>query len=337
MKRVFASLKKFLRNRWAFRAIGLVLFAFILLRIDLKEALATLKQVNLWFVLLSIGIQLVALVVATTRWQVILRRLNIHLPFHRSFIHQLIGTSAALLTPGQLGEFVKIAYHRREGFPAAESALSVVLDRLCDLFVLLAFGFLALVVLIGIPPVWVAAILAAFAALAVGVIVFLRKKQNISHWLASLFVRMSPKSYKEAVRQNAERLAERVTGFDRQFIATILGISLGNYALLLMRVYAIILAVHIVMPFWYFTMAVPLLRLVGLLPISVLGIGTRDVTSIYLYGQVGVPATSALVSSTLGLVTLQVQTIIGLIVSWRYPLQTRTEAPLAPQETPARD
>lgn len=337
MRRILAFVKRIFRNRWVFRAIGLILFALILLRIDLNEAYATLKQVNLWFVLLSIGIQLGALVIATSRWQVILRQLNIHVPFHRSFIHQLIGTSAALLTPGQLGEFVKVVYHRREGFPAAESALSVVLDRLCDLFVLLAFGFISLVVLIGIPPGWVAAILAAFAGLGIGLIVFLRKKQDISHWLATVFVRMSPKAYKDAVRQNAERLAERVVSFDRKFITTILAISLGNYILLLMRVYAIILAVHIVMPLWYFIMAVPLLRLVGLLPISVLGIGTRDVTSIYLYGQVGVPATSALVSSTLGLLTLQVQTLIGLIVSWRYPLQARAEAPIAPQETPARD
>ncbi|HZW03987.1 MAG TPA: lysylphosphatidylglycerol synthase domain-containing protein, partial [Anaerolineaceae bacterium] len=177
---------------------------------------------------------------------------------------------------------------------------------------------------------------AAFAAAAAGVVLFLRRKQDISRWLANGLVRLSPGAYKEVVRNNAERLATRVVEFDRKFIATILLISLGNYFLLLMRVFAIIQAVHIVMPFWYFTMAVPLLRLVGLLPISVLGIGTRDVTSIYLYGQVGVPATSALVSSTLGLLTLQVQTVIGLIVSWRYPLQSRAEAAPAP-EAPVRD
>jgi uncharacterized protein (TIRG00374 family) len=337
MEKIKSYIGKAVRSRWVFRFIGIAIFILILLRIDLKEALRTLASVDLRFVFLSLMIQAAAIVVATVRWQFILVRLKIRQPFIRTFLQQLVGTSAALVTPGQLGEFIKVLYQRNEGFPVPESFLSVVIDRVYDLLMLFLFGFISLAILFGLSP---NTTLILSVIISIGFVLgflFLRNKEKSADVIANTLSRMSPKAYKESIRRDARRLTREIGDFDIGFLIVIGLLTIVNYVLLIFRIYAIVLSLHIVVPFWYFVMTVPLLRLVGLIPISILGIGTRDLASIYLYGQVGVPDTSALLISTLGLFTIQVQAIIGLVVWWQYPIKFSEEKSISGQEASAND
>jgi uncharacterized protein (TIRG00374 family) len=310
-----------LRNRWSFRLVGIGVFVLILLKIDLGEALRILITVDPFFLILSLGIQAIALVVTTFRWQLIMHRLEIHIPFSRSFIHQLVGTATALVTPGQVGEFIKVLYHRSYGFPVPESMLSVLTDRAYDLLILLLFGFIALAVLFGIPPTLTVIIATGGGIALVAGLLFARNREGSTRWIAAALTRISPKAYKETVQRNTRRLARRVSEFKLGFLIMCGLLSIFNYALLLLRNYSTALALHMDVPFWYFTMVVPLFRLVGLVPISISGIGTRDITVIYLFAQVGAPEESSLVFSTLTLLTIEFQALVGLLAWWRYPLQ----------------
>lgn len=325
MSKIRSIARRALRNRWFFRLIGIGVFVLILLKIDLGEALRVLTTVNPLLVILSLALQAIALVVATFRWRLIMRRLGIRIPFSRSLVHQLIGTAAALVTPGQFGEFVKVLYHRGLGFPAPESLLSVLADRAYDLLMLLLFGFVALAVLFGVPPTLTVIIAAGGSFALVAGFLLARNREGSARWVATALTKISPKAYKEIVHRNAHRLAQRVGEFKPAFLITCGLLSVVNYAFLLLRVYSLVLALHMDVPFWYFAMVVPLLRLVGLIPISVSGIGTRDITAIYLFAQVGVPEESSLILSMLSLLTLQFQALIGLLAWWRYPLQLSKE------------
>jgi uncharacterized protein (TIRG00374 family) len=226
-----------------------------------------------------------------------------------------------MITPGQLGEFVKVLYHRREGFPIPESILSVLIDRAYDLLMLLLFGFVAMAVLFGLSPTLTIAISAgASIALLIGFL-FARNKESSARWMATALARISPKAYKETMQENAFRLTRQIGEFSIGFLLACGLLTIANYIVLMLRVYVLVLALHLEVPFWYFVMVMPLIRLVGLLPISISGIGTRDITMIYLFGQVGIPQEASLVLSMLGLITVQFQTFVGLLAWWRHPLQ----------------
>jgi uncharacterized protein (TIRG00374 family) len=321
MNNVKALVGHLLRNQWVFRLIGIIVFVLILLKIDLGEALRALTTVDPLFLILSLAFQAVALVVATLRWQLIMHRLEIRIAFSRSLIHQLIGTAAAVVTPGQLGEFIKVLYHRSHGFPVPESLLSVLVDRTLDLLILLVFGFIALAILFGIPPTVTLAIALSGGIAVVIALFFARNREGSARWIGTALARISPKAYRETMQRNARHLAQLIGGFKPGFLVMCGFLSIVNYALLLLRIYSLVLALHMDVPFWYFAMVVPLLRLVGLIPISVSGIGTRDVTTIYLFARVGISAESSLVLSMLGLLTLTLQALVGLLAWWRYPLQ----------------
>jgi uncharacterized protein (TIRG00374 family) len=320
IKRKESFVGKVLRNRWSFRLIGVALFILILTRIDLGELFQTLKDVRISYVLLSMLIQLVALVVSTVRWHMIMNYLDIRIPLRLTFLHQLVGTGAAQITPGQLGEFVKVLYHRKHGYPLPDSFLSVVIDRAYDLLMLLLFGFVSLSLLFGLSTRLTVTLAALAVSGAVLAFLFFRRYEESAQLIADVLRRMSPKAYKDIVERDALRLAYKVGGFDWRLLTVAGLLTIFNYTLLLTRVYAIVLALSIRIPIIDFIMIVPLLRLVGLVPVSVLGLGTRDLTSIYLFGRLGVSSAKGLLVSNLGLVTLIFQAALGLLVWWRYPL-----------------
>jgi uncharacterized protein (TIRG00374 family) len=245
--------------------------------------------------------------------------LDIHVSYGRSLIHQLVGTGVAMVTPGQLGEFIKVLYHRGLGLPIPESALSVLIDRLYDLLMLFIFGLFSSAVLFGIQPDLVAAIAIASSLVALIVFFLIHNKINSIIWIAAFLARFSPKAYKEMIQQNTQRLAAKVVSMTPVFIAMCVLLSLTNYSLLVVKVYMLALAIHIDVSFWYIALAVPLFRLAGLLPISISGIGTRDAMIIYLLSRAGVPTESSLILSLLSLIVLETQALIGMLFWWRYP------------------
>ena len=326
VKRLIATL---LHNRWVFRLIGIGIFILILLRLDLELVWQTLLEIDLTWLVLSLVFQFLAMIAATIRWQLLMQRLGIRIRFWFATVYQLIGTAAALVTPGQLGEFVKVLYLRRDGHPLPESLRSLIVDRLYDLLTLLLFGFIAIAILFGLSMQVALALTLGVAVVLVAGFLLARSSEQRRRWIVHHIVRFTPGSYRQTMREEADRLTMHVVEFTLGFLVVVALFTLLHYLLLLLAAYAIVAAMRLDVSFWYYAMIVPLLRLVGLLPVSILGIGTRDITAIYLLGLVGISEEASLLTSTIGLLTRQLQAVVGLAAWWRYPLFTREKRQVA--------
>ncbi len=311
--------RQILKNQWIIKSFGIVVFILILFQIDWPEFFTTISRVDPVWVIGSLILQAVALFVTTWRWKFIMQHLDIHVSYGRSMVHQLIGTGMAMITPGQLGEFIKVVYHRGMGFPIPESALSIIIDRFYDLAMLCLFGFIGIGVIFGIQIEHLIIIIVILILVGLAAFLYLRDKENNAQRVALILTRVSPKPYKEMIRQNVENLIQQVTSMKPGLILSCLLLSFANYSLLLMKVYMLALSVHMQVEFWFFASAVPLFRLVGLVPITISGIGTRDAVIIYILSSVGIPPESSLILSVLSLVTFQLQALVGVLFWWRFP------------------
>lgn len=74
------------------------------------------------------------------RWQVLLRTRGIDYPTRRAWSAFLTSVYVGMLTPGRVGDVLRIQYLRHDrDVPYAEGLASIVMDRLCDLYVLAVF------------------------------------------------------------------------------------------------------------------------------------------------------------------------------------------------------
>ena len=136
---LFKHVKPYLRWIGILALIGLVLF----LRIDLRETFAILVNANPVLVGLAVLGFVPFLLIKAWRWQVILADLGVPIAFREAVRLYALGLGAGMLTPGQIGDAVKIAYFRERGF--GQSIISIVLDRLWDVLILVVLaGFGAL-------------------------------------------------------------------------------------------------------------------------------------------------------------------------------------------------
>jgi len=136
-------IKKIIKNKWFFRLIGIAIFIFILVyKINLKETLALFNHIRISYLILAILVMIISSVIKPYRWQYILKTMNIRYSLLKIYKLYFIGLFMGLITPGRLGELGKIIYLKKDNYSLNQSLISVIIDRLADVFYLIAFGFI---------------------------------------------------------------------------------------------------------------------------------------------------------------------------------------------------
>ncbi len=279
--------------------IALVLF----LKVDLRETFAILASANVLLVALSVLGFIPFLLVKAWRWQVILRDLSVAIPFRQAVRLYALGLGAGMLTPGQVGDAVKIAYFRERGF--GQSIISILLDRLWDVLILVmlaASGALFFTQLF--EGEWIAIALLFVGTIALFAIVNHPRAQS---WLFRQLRR---------ARKNDDALAAyepqplTLSQILVQFLLSVLATAIV-YA----RLYLLTSALGIFLAPVPFVAAMSLATIAALLPISFLGgVGTRDAALLLIAPIIGITGAQALAISTLILFIQLINGVVGFVV-----------------------
>lgn len=123
------------------RLLGPVLLAVVLWRLDDPGALwRSFASASRWLLVLAVAINPIILHLKIVRWKVLLKDQGIEYSTKRAWLAYLSGAYLAMLTPGRVGDVLRVQYLKRDlGVSYAEGLASVVMDRFCDLYVLAAF------------------------------------------------------------------------------------------------------------------------------------------------------------------------------------------------------
>src|SRR5580700_7123011 len=133
--------------RLGLRLLGPALLVVLIARYgDLGAILRTLRDTSAAPLLLAIALNGVNLHFKVVRWDVLLRTRGIRYPRRRIWGAYLASGYLGSMTPGRVGDALRAHYlHHELGTPYAEGMASVVMDRVCDLYVLVGFVALGVV------------------------------------------------------------------------------------------------------------------------------------------------------------------------------------------------
>jgi uncharacterized membrane protein YbhN (UPF0104 family) len=297
-------------RRWLTRAVllrcvGVVLLGMLLLRVPVDAVASALGRADLPLVATTILLLAPFFALKSWRWQLLLQTFGVPIRFQRALNLYFVGLFAGYATPGQLGEAVKALYLKRDGFGAAPVMASIVLDRLADLALLVVLAS------VGIPLLGLEAVGAESVLVLVGVAALLVVLLSSIRPLRARLGR--------ALSAGATRIAHVDWTAGRRALV-------GNWPVLVMltvlayvvhfgRYYVLLLAVHADMPIVAFVVVLSIVSLAALLPISPMGVGTRDLALVALFDIYGIPAPVALAFSTLILATYVANLPLGF-VAW---------------------
>ncbi len=280
---------------------GLLLFLLVR-RIPLESMATALSRVRPATLVCALGLSLAGYWGRAQRWSVLLARSGIVLSAGRSYWLTLVGTFYGVVTPGRVGEFARIAHLRT---PRSQSLPSVVWDRVADVLLLECMCIPAFALV----PAWRGPLLATWLAM-VGIT------------LAGLVFLVNPGAARTVARRlpllaaPAARWAEASTGvLSSRAFASSLAWGVFFYAFvyaaaaLLLRDLAPAVSPRLLL-------GLPVIPLLGNLPIAFGGLGLREQVSAAVFGRFGADAATGAAFSLLWFATATlVPGLLGLLFS----------------------
>jgi glycosyltransferase 2 family protein len=301
------------RTAWLLVRLGVsgALAGWLLRRVGIAAVAREMADVGLVNLLTILALQFLNTGLKSYKWQRLLDADGIHVAHSTAFASYMVSSFFSVFLPSSIGGDAVRAFDlaRRSGRGVA-TATSVVADRVLGFAAIGLVGLLALVA--GSATVlaprlrWTGA--ALYAAVLVGSVALFQG------WPLRLADRLGlgrlPRIERAAGSVAASLQAYRGSGR----LGELLLLSIAAQVVVVMAVYLIARALRIDVPLSYFFVIVPLVGLVESIPVSIYGIGLRDLSYVYLLGLVGTPRTQALSLSVLYVLLTLLYALFGAVV-----------------------
>lgn len=293
------------------KIVGIILFFYILSRVDFNDIINVFRGVNLAYFSAALLFLAIGVLTRFWRWGTIIDSIGKKLAFKDLAGFSLKGIFWGAVTPGKLGEFLRAKYlSEATGASLGKSFYTTLIDRIADLLVIAMVGLLA----VGAKNFQFAFLIFIFLSVSA---YFLIKKRAL---LRALMVFIVPMELKNKIDNFLSELYQGFENFNWKLLARILAWAFLYYLFSgVLTNYFIALAIGAQVPFWHMFFITSLTWLAVALPVSFLGLGTREAAFIYLLSFVGVSAPQALAISLLALFSnILILTVPGAIINlWK--------------------
>ncbi len=294
-------------------AVSAVLIAVLLYLADTREMMAMFARIHpLPFAGACLAFA-VGQLVSAARWRLVIE--SMHSPIGGTWYYNglvYIGLCFNFFLPSTVGGDVVRAELTRSRLGSRVAAYGGVLfDRFVAFLSVVALGLVALVIMF-IVTGWfdISLVTACLVFLLIAIASYAFIRWPLIGWMATLFSAGK-------MRVICEKIAEMITLLNhyikrRTMFVQAFGLSLVVQTVgVNLVVYFLALSLNIEAPALYHFVAVPIITLVTLAPISLNGLGIREIAFILLYAKVGVDTEAAVALSLAFMLLLALFAAIG--------------------------
>lgn len=260
-------------------AIALIVLLFTSVKVSYHDIIKVLSGLRWTYLVLSMPGVILVLLFKSIRWNILLKQTGIEFTLFKSFSAYMSAYSIGILTPGRVGEFVKVYNVRKDknvGF--LEALKSVLADRLFDLICLVMLGlssFLSIYFKLELYQGIIIYFLFQIIGIMLSVTGYLGLKFIISRF------RILQKPFVFLLKDCFALL------FKQKSIVT-WGLTWIAYLTYFVFLRFLLLAFGVEVNFIGIMNAMSLLSLVLLIPLTLAGFGQREISLVYLLGLYGV-------------------------------------------------
>lgn len=279
--------------------LGPLIFIYILFQIDYQLLFQEVKLLKWPLLFFSLLLMILEIVIRSLRWQVLLSALNIAITKIESISLYWLGVFIGIITPGRIGEVIKIYFLKSRGYSAFRSLFSVILDRIVDIVVLLCLGFLAAFFFLRQISFYVA-IIGAVLILGIVFVFMLINPDSFLHKLfGKIIQKIIPVNFNDYNRFTFKKFWQGIKGLKKKEVFGFIIYLVIGWLLYFFSRYVVAGAMGLDLSFLDIAIVSVLSAVVSILPISIAGIGTREATIIYVFGLFGINKEAAVLFSLL--------------------------------------
>lgn len=308
--------------------LGLSLFVWVIWSAGPGIMLSQIAGADLFWISGVVSILVINIIIKSFRWLLISREYGYECGILNSIRIWLIGLAGATITPGRLGDFMKAVYMKQYGkIPLGSGISAVMIERITDVAVLFSLAGFGLVFTgsrlagsqMSLPLIGML-IVAGFAGLWA-----LTQKKVVRIVARPIFDRIIPQKYKQNLRGGFEDLyGSMFAVFKRpRFLTALVLLTYLSWLLTFASTIFSAKALGVDIPLIYVVAFAPLAVLMELLPITVGGFGTREATAVFLYGLIGLAASTTVAMTLIGVLISWVAVAAGFVIWLRRPVNMK--------------
>lgn len=255
--------------------VTLSIFYLIFTYINPVLIIQVLSKADSFYVLLSLSVFAIGMPIVVLRWQIILHNIGYSITFWRCFNIVMAALPLTSITPSKSGDMVR-AYYVKDEIPMTKMIGTVFTERIFDLFSLLLLSIIGSIFYFRIELlIFFVVALFMFAVLMI---------------IPSTNVRLPfiDDSWNDKLQNTM--LSMKLLSSNRDAFLSVLSLSLVSWLLAVFQSMLFFYALKINVPFIFTMTNMPIAILIGLLPVTLGGMGTRDAAIIFLFSEYATPS-----------------------------------------------
>jgi uncharacterized protein (TIRG00374 family) len=246
------------------------------------------------------------------RWRDLLAARGYHYPLGRSYAAVLSSLYLGMLTPGRVGDVLRIQYVRREiEVPYAEGLATTLMDRFCDLYVLaavVALGTVHFASALNSELVYLSWIAVAIAALAPSLFLLRGPAELLGHALRRLTERW---------HTSLTALLEALRAMIGRALVVAIPLTVTSFAIGYAQGWVVARALGVELSYLDVASLLATTSLLGLMPISVSGVGVRELFLAFVFPALGLLAAQGIAFGLLVFVCNYLTIVFAGFIAWQ--------------------
>lgn len=306
--------------------VGLVLFGWVLYTSNVGKTVGILASANPWFVLLGVLFVVFEVLVRSVGWKALVNIWSKKYSLADSAQTYMIGIAFGAVTPAKAGDFIKVGdLSGKTKLKLMKSFTIGLLDRLIN-FIFLFLSACAGAVAVGMFLTGFSSqfdvLILLLAASIIALVAALNERVSLLV-LRPLQMFLVPARFRGNAKELFRTFHETVAEFKLSGLRwVVLALTLVSWAVIFVRPYFFARAVGMRVDWWVFLVFIPLISVVEVLPISIMGLGTRDASILFLFGIMGVERERMVaLSALIVLLSLVPQVVAGYLIAWTHKVR----------------
>lgn len=290
--------------------LAVVLVAFLVACVDSRQVAQALEQVGLLDICILLGLSLVMIAVSVLKWGIFLKHLGIHAKFEKLFGLYLVGYFVNTFTPSFVGGDVVRSLALGKHVNRAHAVSATVLERYT--------GIVAMLCMAGVAVFFSRVVTQPIAFIVMGSIVgCIAVTALVALGVLQRLVGMLPVPKRVIAVIDSVHEGLMLGGKDPRLVAKALLLSLLFHLLTIVNTLAVAHAIGwIDAPWLGLLVVVPLILLVGAVPVAPQGLGIQEGAFVFFLHSVGATTGQALAVALVLRAKSYLLAVCGAYVWW---------------------
>ena len=245
------------------------------------------------------------------RWRYILSIHKIKSSLKDSYLIYMSGLFVGILTPGRLGDFIKILYLKNDGVSTIKATFISFVDRIFDLGFLLLLGIFYTIFLSKVFSIQSYTLFMIVVSL---LILFFAVKLLREEKIKKLSLKFVPSTYQPLFSTGFKELKSDFKNYNLITFSILTLLTVFGWCIYITVIYGLTKSINLPIPLFYVGAFFVFSTLVTFIPITVAGVGTRDLVLIAMFTRLGYLKEEAIAFSMLILIIYLLTALFGFVV-----------------------